>query len=137
MQARLAAIDTEDLLTPAAVEHVLPGKRRTAFPLLQYTERTDKFAAGLLAGRVGLFVDGLPVGYLAPVNLGYLLESAEDKDTDFLSARFLKLLRLIALASALMLPGIYAGGAVPAGAVCGHGGLSPGDAAHAAFGGDH
>ena len=107
MQARLAAIDTEDLLTPAAVEHVLPGKRRTAFPLLQYTERTDKFASGLLAGRVGLFVDGLPVGYLAPVNLGYLLESAEDKDTDFLSARFLKLLRLIALASALLLPGIY------------------------------
>ena len=107
MQNRLASIDTEDLLTPAAVEHVLPGKRRTAFPLLQYTERTDKFAAGLLAGRVGLFVDGLPVGYLAPVNLGYLLEAAEDKDTDYLSARFLKLLRLVALACALLLPALY------------------------------
>lgn len=107
MQKRLQSIDTEDLLTPAAVEHVLPGKRRTAFPLLQYTERTDKFAAGLLAGRVGLFVDGLPVGYLAPVNLGYLLEAAEDKDTDFLSARFLKLLRLLALACALLLPALY------------------------------
>jgi spore germination protein KA len=107
MQKRLSSIDTEDLLTPAAVEHVLPGKRRTAFPLLQYTERTDKFAAGLLAGRVGLFVDGLPVGYLAPVNLGYLLEAAEDKDTDFLSARFLKLLRLVALACALLLPALY------------------------------
>ena len=107
MQTRLSAIDTEDLLTPAAVEHLLPGKRRTAFPLLQYTERTDKFAAGLLAGRVGLFVDGLPVGYLAPVNLGYLLEAAEDKDTDWLSARFLKLLRLIALACALLLPALY------------------------------
>ena len=107
MQKRLEAIDAEDLLTPAAVEHVLPGKRRTAFPLLQYTERTDKFAAGLLAGRVGLFVDGLPVGYLAPVNLGYLLEAAEDKDTDWLSARFLKILRLVALACALLLPGLY------------------------------
>lgn len=107
MQKRLEHIDTEDLLTPAAVEHLLPGKRRTAFPLLQYTERTDKFAAGLLAGRVGLFVDGLPVGYLAPVNLGYLLEAAEDKDTDFLSARFLKLLRLAALACALLLPALY------------------------------
>ena len=107
MQSRLSSIDTEDLLTPAAVEHVLPGKRRTAFPLLQYTERTDKFAAGLLAGRVGLFVDGLPVGYLAPVNLGYLMEAAEDKDTDFLSAHFLKLLRLIALACALLLPALY------------------------------
>jgi len=107
MQKRLESIDTEDLLTPAAVEHILPGKRRTAFPLLQYTERTDKFAAGLLAGRVGLFVDGLPVGYLAPVNLGYLLEAAEDKDTDFLSARFLKLLRLLALGCALLLPALY------------------------------
>ena len=107
MQARLGDLNTEDLLTPAAVERLLPGRRRTAFPLLQYTERTDKFAAGLLAGRVGIFVDGLPVGYLAPVNLGWLLESAEDKDTDFLSARFLKLLRLLALICALLLPALY------------------------------
>lgn len=107
MRARLERLDVEDLLTPAAVEHLLPGRRRTAFPLLQYTERTDKFAAGLLAGRVGLFVDGLPVGYLAPVNLGWLLEAAEDKDTDWLSARFLKLLRFVALGCALLLPGLY------------------------------
>ena len=107
MQARLKELDTEDLLTPAAAEHLLPGRRRTVFPLLQYTERTDKFAAGLLAGRVGIFVDGLPVGYLAPVNLGWLLEAAEDKDTDFLSARFLKLLRLIALGCALLLPALF------------------------------
>lgn len=107
MKDRLTALDTEDLLTPAAVEATLTGRRRTPFPLLQYTERTDKFANGLLSGRVGLFVDGLPVGYLAPVNLGYLLQAAEDKDTDYLSARFLKLLRLVALACALLLPGLY------------------------------
>ena len=107
MKARLEALDAEELLTPAAVERILPGRRPTAFPLLQYTERTDKFAAGLLAGRVGLFVDGLPVGYLAPVNLGWLLEAAEDRDTDRLSAHFLKLLRLLALGCALLLPALY------------------------------
>ena len=107
MQARLQTLPARDLLTPAAVEHHLPGRRRTPFPLLQYTERTDKFAAGLLAGRVGLFVDGLPVGYLAPVNLGWLLQSAEDRDTDPWSARFLKVLRLIALGCALLLPALY------------------------------
>ena len=107
MKARLCSLDAEELLTPAAVEHLLPGRRKTAVPLLQYTERTDKFAAGLLAGRVGLFVDGLPVGYLAPVDLGLLLESAEDKDTDRLSARFLKALRLAALSCALLLPALY------------------------------
>lgn len=107
MKTRLNTLDGGDLLTPAAVEQLLPGRRRTAFPLLQYTERTDKFAAGLLAGRVGLFVDGLPVGYLAPVNLGWLLEAAEDRDTDWLSARFLRVLRLVALVCALLLPALY------------------------------
>ena len=41
------------------------------------------------------------------MNLGWLLEAAEDKDTDFLSARFLKLLRLIALGCALLLPALF------------------------------
>lgn len=107
MQKRLGALQARELLTPASVEHYLPGRRPTPFPLLQYTERTDKFASGLLAGRVGLFVDGLPVGYLAPVNLGWLLQSAEDKDTDPFSARFLRALRLIALGCALLLPALF------------------------------
>ncbi|MBQ1372358.1 MAG: spore germination protein [Oscillospiraceae bacterium] len=107
MKRRLQELEVRDLLTPAAVEHLLPGQRGTPFPLLQYTERTDKLATGLLSGRVGVFVDGLPVGYLAPVNLGWLLQSAEDRDTDPFSARFLKALRLIALAAALLLPALY------------------------------
>ena len=107
MKARLHALDAGDLLTPAAVERLVPGRRRTAFPLLQATERTDKLAAGLMAGRIGLFVDGLPVGYLAPVNLGWLLQAAEDRDTDWMSARFLKVLRLFALVFALLLPALY------------------------------
>ena len=107
MKARLSALEAGDLLTPAVVERLVPGRRRTAFPLLQATERTDKLAAGLMAGRIGLFVDGLPVGYLAPVNLGWLLQAAEDRDTDWMSARFLKVLRLFALVFALLLPALY------------------------------
>ena len=107
MKNRLDTVSTEDLLTPAAVETVLTGRRRTPFPLLQATERTDKFAHGLLGGRVGIFVDGLPVGYLAPVSLGDLLQSAEDRDTDFLSARLIRSIRLLSLLSALLLPGLY------------------------------
>ena len=107
MQARLAEIDIDGLLTPAAVEEYLTGSRPTAFPLLQYTERTDRFAQALLEGRVGLLVDGLPLGYLAPVDLGYLMTSAEDRGTDFVSASFLRVLRYAALLLGLLLPGLY------------------------------
>ena len=107
MQARLAEIDIDGLLTPAAVEEYLTGSRATAFPLLQYTERTDRFAQALLEGRAGLLVDGLPLGYLAPVDLGYLMTSAEDRGTDFVSASFLRVLRYAALLLGLLLPGLY------------------------------
>ena len=102
MQARLAEIDIDGLVTPAAVEEYLTGSRATAFPLLQYTERTDRFAQALLEGRAGLLVDGLPLGYLAPVDLGYLMTSAEDRGTDFVSASFLRVLRYAALLLGLL-----------------------------------
>ena len=54
MKKRLDAIDIDGFLSPAAVEEYVTGSRPTAFPLLQYTERADKFCQGLLAGRVGL-----------------------------------------------------------------------------------
>ena len=73
MEKRLGAIDIDGMLTPASVEEYVTGSRRTAFPLLQYTERPDTFCQGLLNGQVGLLVDGLPLGYLAPVNLGILM----------------------------------------------------------------
>ena len=107
MRARLEALRADDLLTPAAVETAVTGRRGLPFPLLQDTERTDKLAEGLLAGRLALFADGLPVGWLAPVNLGLLLRSAEDRDTDPVSTLYLRLLRLAALVLSLLLPALY------------------------------
>ena len=107
LQKRLAALDTQSLLTPADVEEQVTGSRATPFPLLQYTERTDKFAQGLLSGRVGLLVDGLPQGYLLPVDLGYLMTSPEDEGMDYVSASMIRILRYGALLLSLLLPAVY------------------------------
>ena len=107
MQERLASIRTESFLSPSAVEEYVTGSRATAFPLLQYTERPDRFAQGLLDGRVGLLVDGLPLAYLVPVDLGYLLESPEDRSRDYISASCVKILRYGALLLSLLLPAVY------------------------------
>ncbi len=107
MKARLQEIDVDGLLSPAAVEEYVTGSRATAFPLMQYTERTDRFCQGLLDGRVGLLVDGLPLGYLAPADLGFLMESPEDRGADFISASCIRILRYSALLISLLLPGFY------------------------------
>lgn len=107
MKKRLGEIDVDGLLSPASVEEYITGSRPTPFPLLQYTQRADQFSQGLLAGRVGLLIDGLPLGYLAPVDLRYLMTSQEDRGTDYMSASFVRILRYFALMVSLLLPGLY------------------------------
>ena len=107
MKDRLDTIDIDGLLSPSAVEEYVTGSRRTAFPLIQYTERPDRFCQGLLDGRVGLMVDGLPLAYLAPTNLGYLMESMEDRSRDYISASCIRVLRYGALLLNLLLPALY------------------------------
>jgi len=107
MKARLQQIDIDGFLTSSAVEEYVTGSRATAFPLIQYTERSDRFCQGILEGRVGLLVDGLPLGYLAPVDLMYLMDSPEDRNRDFIAASALRILRYLALLTSLFLPGIY------------------------------
>ena len=107
MKRRLDEIDIDGFLSPAAVEEYVTGSRKTAFPLLQYTERTDNFCQGLLDGRVGLIVDGLPLAYLAPVDLGYLMDSPEDRGRDFITASAIRILRYLALLTGLLLPAVY------------------------------
>lgn len=107
MKQRLSRIDIDGLLSPSAVEEYITGSRATAFPLLQYTERADRFCQGILDGRVGLLVDGLPLGYLAPADLMYLMESPEDRGRDYVGASAVRVLRYLALLAGLLLPGIY------------------------------
>ena len=107
MKSRLEQIDVDGLISPSSVEEYITGSRRTPFPMLQYTERTDRFCNGLLRGRVGLFVDGLPLGYLAPVDIGYLMDSPEDLTRDYISASWVRILRYSALVLGLLLPAVY------------------------------
>ncbi len=107
MKDRIASIDIDGLISPSSVEEYVTGSRATAFPLLQYTERTDRFCHGILDGRVGLLIDGLPLGYLAPADLMYLMESPEDRSRDYVGASAVRVLRYLALLAGLLLPGLY------------------------------
>ena len=52
-------------------------------------------------------MDGLPQGYLLPVDLGYLMTSPEDEGMDYVSASMIRILRYGALLLSLLLPAVY------------------------------
>ena len=99
--AQLADIDIDAVLTTGNIEEYIVPAARTAFPLVQYTERSDRFCAGLAEGRVGILIDGLPLGYLAPGVLGDFLQAPQDKSESWLLASALTLLRYLCMLGTL------------------------------------
>ena len=106
--ARLGSLETDGALTTAAVEACLSDERASPFPQLLLTERPDRFCLNLLEGRVGLLVDGLPLGWLAPGALEQQLRVTDDVSKHPLGASVTTLLRHVSLSVMLLLPALYA-----------------------------
>ena len=104
---RLQAIDCDGLLQAGSLAEALCDAPRSPFPQLMHSERSDVFSMALLEGRVGLFVEGLPLGFLVPGALPAMMVSAEDEAQHFLVASALRLLRWGALLLTLFLPALY------------------------------
>ena len=104
---RLDALDPEVLLSLGPLEEGVCDAPLSPFPQLLHTERPDRFAMHLSQGRIGLLVDGLPVGLLLPVTLSAFLRVTGDSSMHFLVSTMLTLLRWLALGVGLLLPAFY------------------------------
>lgn len=80
---------------------------RTPFPQFQYTERPDSVAASLLEGRVGILQDGTPSALLVPVTLFSLMQSSEDYYQSYLSASWIRIVRMFFAIISMLLPSLY------------------------------
>ena len=106
LRRRLDAIDVDGLTAAGSLEACLTDRPNAPFPQLIHTERPDKFAAELLSGRVGLLVDGLPLGFLLPATLPHFMKVAEDKAQHFLVASGLTLLRWLSMLLSMLFPAL-------------------------------
>ena len=104
---RLDALDVDALLATGTLEEYIVDRPRSIFPQLLHTERPDRFAQYLLEGRVGLLMDGLPVGLVLPVTFAEFMKVTGDSSNNYLVASFLTIIRYIALVLGLLFPALY------------------------------
>lgn len=107
VEERLAEIDVDALLMTGSLEQYVAPERGTAFPLTAYTERPDRFCAGLAEGRVGVLVDGIPMGWLFPATVDSFFRTGQDASAGWAVACALSVLRYLCLLLTLFLPGLY------------------------------
>ena len=106
LERRLSEIDIDGVLNSGELEEFIP-ERPSPFPQMLVTERPDRFAGELLEGRVGLIVEGLPLGFVLPATFAEMLRAPDDLSGHFVIASALTLLRYISLFISVLLPAVY------------------------------
>ena len=110
LQRRLEKIDIDALVMTGSFEQFVVEEKHTAFPLTVYTERPDRFCAGLVEGRVGVLIDGIPMGWLFPATLDSFFRTGQDSSSGWAVASALAVLRYLCALLTLFLPGLYVAG---------------------------
>lgn len=104
---RISNIDTDSILATDTLAQYIETNTFSPIPQILPTERPDRVAGFLMQGRCVILTNNSPIAGVVPTTIIDWLHSSED---GYLKAPFniiLKLIRLIAIFSAILLPAIY------------------------------
>lgn len=107
VRERLFRIKVDSILESGNIEELIEDSPYSLFPTINYTERPDKVAAGLLEGQVAILVDTTPFVLLLPVTFPQFFQASEDYYNRYPWGVFIRLLRLVTVNIALLLPSLY------------------------------
>lgn len=104
---RISRINTDFLPGEGALEQYIEDNSFMLFPQTLSTERPDRAASFIMEGQIVLFADGTPFALSVPVTFFRLLHSSEDYNSRWLYGSFLRIVRILGLFCATLLPGLY------------------------------
>lgn len=105
--ARMDKIDIDAVLESGYIEHMIEDRTWSPFPQMQNTERPDKVVANLLEGKVAILIDGTPFALIVPAVFSQFYQSPEDYYESFYIVTLIRVVRVISLTLALLLPSLY------------------------------
>lgn len=107
IRSRLEKIETESIIGSGQLEQWLSDRTFSIFPLFDYIGRPDFAIECMLRGRFIIIVDGSPMVLIGPNNIFVLLKSPEDIHFPYHTVAFQRILRIIGLLIAILLPGFW------------------------------
>ncbi|MFQ8689193.1 MAG: spore germination protein [Blautia sp.] len=107
IQRRLDQFEIDGIFDSGMVEQLTEEVWYSPFPQFQATERPDRAAMELLEGRVVLLCDNSPMALLLPTTFHSFMTSSEDLYNRFEMVSFIRMLRYLAILTAVLLPGLY------------------------------
>lgn len=107
VRRRLDLIKTDAIIDSGYIEQYIQDSPFSPFPQIQYTERPDRVASGVLEGRVAVISDGSPNALIVPATISTFLPAPEDYYERSLLMSFIRLVRTASILFSLLLPALY------------------------------
>ncbi len=103
---KLADIKASAITDSANITMLLSGSRDWLLPTCGSTEKVDKAASKLMAGRIAILVDGSPFVLTLPFVFVESIQASDDYLHTPYYATFIRCLRIIAFAAAIFAPAV-------------------------------
>ena len=104
---RVKSIKVDYIFDSGELEQLLEDSTFLAAPQMFATERPDKVAMMLSQGNVAVVLDGSPFVLVMPATITEFLHTTEDSNIRFPYVNFIRIIRIIGIIAALLLPGLY------------------------------
>lgn len=104
---RLNQIKIDGVLDSHYLVSFLQKNPKSLFKQVGDTEKPDVLVGKMLEGRVGILVDGSPIALTLPFVLIEDLQNSDDYYSQPIRVSFVRVLRLVGVVLAILLPGIY------------------------------
>lgn len=104
---RIRQIRLDIVLTAGSLQPFLQGKPWSLFSDVGMTERPDVLAAKINEGRIAILVDGTPHALVVPYLFSENFQSLDDYSHRSYYASFIRLIKYISFAAAILLPALY------------------------------
>lgn len=107
VRSKLGSIDVDILQSRDELADLIIDQKSSLMPLTNFTGRPDFVAESLTQGRFSIVMDGAPTVIIAPINLTFLMKTAEDSNVSFYYSSVERLIRIMGLFVSIFLPGFY------------------------------
>jgi spore germination protein KA len=108
VKEQVKQIKCENILSIGEFEEkLLKSRKYSIFPQALVTERPDRFCSNIMEGKIGIIIDGLPTAIIVPAVLNMYYQATDDYSNNYAVAGFVRIIRYICSAIALVLPAVY------------------------------
>lgn len=107
IKRRVDSLNIDYISGSGMLEQLIEDKSLMLFPQVISTERPDRVASFLMEGKVALVCEGTPFALAMPITFFDLFHTSEDSNLRWQYGTFLRIVRLIGILIALLLPGIW------------------------------